>query len=42
MRHAQGRIVEASSTDQVFDNPREEYAKGVLAAILGTGIALGV
>ncbi len=37
-----GRIVEAASTDQVFDNPQEQYTKELLNAIPGAGIALGV
>jgi len=37
-----GRIVEASSTDAVFDNPREEYTKQLLAAIPGAGIELRI
>ncbi|MDO9396230.1 MAG: ABC transporter ATP-binding protein [Herbiconiux sp.] len=37
-----GRIVEAASTDQVFDSPQEQYTKELLNAIPGAGIALGV
>ena len=37
-----GRIVEASTTDQVFENPREEYTKELLDAIPGANIPLGV
>jgi peptide/nickel transport system ATP-binding protein len=38
----QGRIVEAASTDEVFENPREQYTKELLNAIPGAGITLGV
>jgi peptide/nickel transport system ATP-binding protein len=37
-----GRIVEAASTDQVFDSPQEQYTKELLNAIPGAGITLGV
>ena len=37
-----GRIVEAASTDEVFDNPREQYTKDLLAAIPGADIPLAV
>ncbi|WP_066040391.1 dipeptide ABC transporter ATP-binding protein [Herbiconiux solani] len=38
----QGRIVEAATTDQVFDSPQEQYTKELLNAIPGAGITLGV
>jgi peptide/nickel transport system ATP-binding protein len=37
-----GRIVEAASVDEVFDNPREQYTRDLLAAIPGADLALGV
>ena len=35
-----GRIVEQSSVDEVFDNPREQYTRELLDAIPGAKIAL--
>lgn len=36
-----GRIVEAATTDEVFDNPKEQYTKDLLAAIPGANLKLG-
>jgi peptide/nickel transport system ATP-binding protein len=36
-----GKIVEAASTDEVFDSPREQYTKDLLAAIPGANLKLG-
>jgi len=36
-----GKIVEQSSVDEVFDNPREKYTQDLLAAIPGARIELG-
>ncbi|OZD62700.1 ABC transporter ATP-binding protein [Rhodococcus sp. 06-1059B-a] len=36
-----GEIVEAAKTDEVFDNPKEEYTQRLLAAIPGGSIQLG-
>jgi ABC-type oligopeptide transport system ATPase subunit len=38
---SKGEIVEAASTQEVFDNPREEYTKRLLEAIPGANIRLG-
>lgn len=38
----QGRIVEQASTEDVFENPQEEYTKNLLAAIPGASIELGL
>ena len=37
----QGVIVEQASTDEVFDNPQQDYTKNLLAAIPGADIQLG-
>ncbi len=37
----QGRIVEQATTDEVFDNPREEYTRQLLDAIPGASLTLG-
>ncbi|CAB4886978.1 ABC transporter ATP-binding protein [Rhodococcoides fascians] len=36
-----GEIVEAASTDAVFDNPQQEYTQKLLAAIPGGSVQLG-
>jgi ABC-type glutathione transport system ATPase component len=33
-----GRVVEQASTDEVFDRPREQYTRDLLAAIPGAGL----
>ncbi|MET4157640.1 ABC transporter ATP-binding protein [Agromyces sp. PvR057] len=35
-----GRIVEAATTDEVFENPAQQYTRDLLAAIPGAGIEL--
>jgi polar amino acid transport system ATP-binding protein len=37
-----GKIVEASTVDEVFDNPQQDYTRDLLNAIPGANIALGV
>jgi peptide/nickel transport system ATP-binding protein len=37
-----GKIVEAATTDEVFENPQQEYTKALLEAIPGSGIQLGI
>ncbi|MEN9751200.1 MAG: hypothetical protein RLZZ600_247 [Actinomycetota bacterium] len=37
-----GQIVEAGTTNEIFDNPREQYTKNLLEAIPGANIRLGV
>jgi peptide/nickel transport system ATP-binding protein len=36
-----GQIVEAGSTSEIFENPREQYTKNLLEAIPGANIRLG-
>lgn len=36
-----GKIIEAATTDEVFDNPRESYTQELLAAIPGGGFEFG-
>jgi peptide/nickel transport system ATP-binding protein len=36
-----GQVVEASTTDEVFENPREEYTRNLLEAIPGGDFAFG-
>ena len=38
----QGKIVEESTVDDVFDNPQEAYTRALLDAIPGANIAIGV
>ncbi len=38
----QGRIVEQATTDEVFDNPQQQYTRNLLDAIPGRSIELGV
>jgi peptide/nickel transport system ATP-binding protein len=37
-----GRIVESSTVDEVFENPQQQYTRDLLAAIPGADLALGV
>ncbi|GAB3564276.1 dipeptide ABC transporter ATP-binding protein [Spelaeicoccus albus] len=37
-----GKLIEAASTDEIFDNPKEEYTRGLLAAIPGADIPLSI
>lgn len=37
----QGRVVEAGATDDIFNNPREEYTRNLITSVPGLGIELG-
>lgn len=39
---SKGEVVEENTTDELFDNPREEYTQKLLAAVPGKDIDLGV
>jgi peptide/nickel transport system ATP-binding protein len=36
-----GKIVEAATTDEVFENPKQQYTRNLLDAIPGSGLAMG-
>ena len=38
----QGKVVEQATTDEVFDNPQQQYTRNLLEAIPGRSIELGV
>jgi len=37
-----GKVVEQATVDEVFDNPKTDYTRELLAAIPGADIPLGV
>lgn len=38
----QGKIVEQATTDEVFDNPQQQYTRNLLEAIPGRSIELAM
>ncbi|MDO4686281.1 MAG: ABC transporter ATP-binding protein [Corynebacterium sp.] len=38
----QGKVVEAGTTDEVFENPKMEYTRDLIESVPGLGIELGV
>lgn len=38
----QGQVVETGTTDEVFENPKQDYTRDLIESVPGLGIELGV